>query len=273
MILDTLTIPKIIHYCWFGDSKMSRMQKYCIDSWKLNLPDYKIVLWNESNSNFDCEFVRQAYNQKRWAYVSDYIRLKALDEIGGIYLDTDMLILRPLSEFLEDKCFFATENNTRIGSAIIGVIPGHSFINLFLEHFRGLKGIESDFLANTIALTEIFQSTYRVGDFEKNIKLSDISVYTSEYFYPIPYSELHDIHNYKKYLTSKSYGVHLWDGSWKGYNERVHLRRREYKKALFKIFRTLFFERKISFIFIKKVIVAFRDSYRTKDAFRRQNGN
>ena len=85
-------IPKIIHYCWFGGSTKPKLVKDCILSWKIFFPNYEIIEWNEKNSDLNEPFVKAAYNLKKWAFVSDYVRLTKVYEYGGLYLDTDMLI-------------------------------------------------------------------------------------------------------------------------------------------------------------------------------------
>lgn len=101
-----MSIPKIIHYCWFGNNELPEVEKKCLKSWKDKLPDYKILFWNEENSNlFECEYVQQAYDNKKYAFVSDYIRIKALYEYGGIYLDTDVEVLKSFNSLLDQKGF------------------------------------------------------------------------------------------------------------------------------------------------------------------------
>ena len=96
-------MEKIIHYCWFGPKKMGKLENKCLASWKKYLPDYKIIKWSEENVDLEeCEFIREAYKQKKWAFVADYVRTKALYEQGGIYFDTDMEVLKKLDEFVDD---------------------------------------------------------------------------------------------------------------------------------------------------------------------------
>lgn len=100
-------IPKVINYCWFGRNELPDDAKECIETWKKYCPDYEIKEWNESNFDIDsCKFVRQAYDNKAWAFVSDYARLKVIYENGGIYLDTDVELLKNI-DFLLDTPFFA----------------------------------------------------------------------------------------------------------------------------------------------------------------------
>lgn len=100
-------IPKVIHYCWFGHGKLPNSTKRNIETWKKYCPDYEIKEWNESNFDIDCcKFVRQAYDNRAWAFVSDYARLKIVYDHGGIYLDTDVELLKNL-DFLLENSFFA----------------------------------------------------------------------------------------------------------------------------------------------------------------------
>ena len=108
-------IPKIIHYCWFGKNEKPDIVKKCIDSWKKILNEYEIIEWNEKNFKIDSnKFVKQAYDSKKFAFVSDYVRVYALYNYGGIYLDTDVELLRPLDELLKDKMFCGWESRDQI---------------------------------------------------------------------------------------------------------------------------------------------------------------
>ncbi len=106
-------IPKTIHYCWFGRNPKPKLAEKCIRSWKRRCPDYEIIEWNEDNYDISSAplFVRQAYEKKKWGFVPDYIRLDLINRFGGIYLDTDVEVLKRLDCFLENKSFFGLENN------------------------------------------------------------------------------------------------------------------------------------------------------------------
>ena len=113
-------MKKYIHYCWFGNNPLPKLAKQCIASWKKYLPDYEIKCWNESNSNLEeCKFVKEAYENKKWAFVADYIRTKAMYEYGGIYFDTDMEITKPIEELLtEDNGFLGVEDSHMIACGV-----------------------------------------------------------------------------------------------------------------------------------------------------------
>lgn len=112
--------PKIIHYCWFGNANMSTMHRRCIESWKKYCPDYEIRLWNEHNSDIDNEYCRQAIAQRKWAFVSDWVRFDALYKHGGIYFDTDLELIRPIDALLPHRqCVLGYESKKSIGTAFL----------------------------------------------------------------------------------------------------------------------------------------------------------
>lgn len=106
-----MSIPKVIHYCWFGHDPKPKLAEKCIKSWKKKCPDYKIIEWNEENFDISaCPlYVRQAYEAKKWAFVTDYVRLKVVYEHGGIYLDTDVELKKNLDFLLNHKAYFGFE--------------------------------------------------------------------------------------------------------------------------------------------------------------------
>ncbi len=261
-----MAIPKIIHYCWFGGKPIPKMMRYCIDSWKRTLPEYKFMLWNEENSELDCAYVQDAYNKKKWAFVSDYVRLKVVYEYGGIYMDTDMLLLKSLDYFLNKGCFFVAEHNKSINAAIFGAEVNHEFIEECLQVYKmenhEIRGIP-------VVVSNLFLQKYNLErKFVDIINQKDIIIYPPEYFYSLPFTKLFDIHNYKKYLTPNSYGVHLWAGTWHNYNELYLLRRQEFIPAIKRIFKTIFIDKKFNLIYIKKIGSAFKEGLLTPNAFK-----
>lgn len=150
-------IPKIIHYCWFGKKeKPSELKKY-IESWKTHLPDYKIIEWNESNFDYrGWKYTREAYISKKYAFVSDVARLYALYMGGGIYLDTDILVLKDFDELLDNVTFIGYEADMLPGTGIIGAEKGTEWIGDFLKLYEEIPFISYkgrfDLMPNTVRL-------------------------------------------------------------------------------------------------------------------------
>lgn len=138
-------IPKIIHYVWFSDGPLPELQQKCLDSWKRYCPDYEIKRWNADNFDVNCcDFVKEAYAARKWAFVTDYIRLYVLYHEGGIYMDTDVYIRGNLDCFLDNKFFSFIEDNkfsdgreiVRIQAAFMGGEKGHSFLKECLKYYE-----------------------------------------------------------------------------------------------------------------------------------------
>ena len=118
-------IPKIIHYCWFGRGEMPSLAKKCIASWKKYLPEYKVKQWNEDNFDLNLyPYVAEAYAQRKFAFVTDVVRLYALYTEGGIYMDTDVEVLKPLDEFLRHPAFSGFEDEKNVPTGIMGAEKG-----------------------------------------------------------------------------------------------------------------------------------------------------
>lgn len=131
-------IPKKIHYVWVGGAEKSSDIKRCMDTWKKHLSDYEIIEWNENNFDMDSHpYIKTAYEQKKWAYVSDYIRAYVIYHEGGIYLDTDVIVLDNLEKFLDDPAFVGFENEKYPFTAAFGTEKNHPFAKEMLDFFEG----------------------------------------------------------------------------------------------------------------------------------------
>ena len=126
-------IPKIIHYCWFGGEKPGKVLK-CIESWKRCLPDYEIIEWNSENFDvFALPYTSEAYKAKKYAFVSDVARVKALYEYGGIYLDTDVMVYGKFDPVLQHKCVFGFEEELYVATSFMAAEPHHPLMKQFLS--------------------------------------------------------------------------------------------------------------------------------------------
>jgi Mannosyltransferase OCH1 and related enzymes len=213
-------IPKVIHYCWFGGKSFPAEVKKCIQTWKEFCPDFEIVRWDESNIDVNMHpFIKAAYNAKAWAFVSDYARLKIIYEHGGIYLDTDVELLKSLDKICDNECFVAEQQasnyiNTGIG---FGAIPQHFTIMQMLKEYDSAK-FELDhknFLSCPILNTMAFQ---KLGfSYSSTIqKVGDVTVYPPEFFDPLGTGK-----GTKYIFSDNTVSVHHYDASWTNGKQRL----------------------------------------------------
>ncbi|MCR5195265.1 MAG: glycosyl transferase [Pseudobutyrivibrio sp.] len=206
-------IPKIIHYCWFGKNEKSGLVKECIDSWKKFMPDYEIIEWNEDNFDINiCKYTKEAYEAKKWAFVSDYARLYALNKMGGIYFDTDVQALKPLDEFLGEKAFTGFEVRDCIVTAVMAFEKEDAFIKELLEQYHYMSFINPDGSLNTTTnVTMISRKLKDKGMIPNGKKqtVGDIIIYPQIYFCP------NNISRIWKKPSKHSYVIHHFDCSWR----------------------------------------------------------
>jgi mannosyltransferase OCH1-like enzyme len=206
-------IPKIIHYCWFGGQPYPPLVVQCIESWRRFLPDYEFLIWTEENSEFlDNVYARQAFQTQKWAFLSDYVRVKALADHGGIYLDTDVELVGTLDEFLEHPAFVGLESAAAISTALIGSEKGGGWISMILDDYAHRVFLDADgkpdYTTNVSAITRLTSRSLKLRP--KNImqNLDQLVVYPCEYFSPI------DFYTGKLERTSHTRSIHHYSGSW-----------------------------------------------------------
>ena len=205
-------IPKIIHYCWFGGNPLPEDAKYYISSWKKYLPDYTIKEWNESNFDLNSNnYVREAYDVKKWAFITDYVRLYALSTEGGIYMDTDVEVLRSLDELLNEKGFSGFERFDAVQTGIMASEKNHPFINELLHEYDNIHFVNEngklDLTTNVVRITNTAQKNGLVLNNEKQI-VRDFTFYPKDYFCP------KNPRTYEVELTTNTYTIHHFAGSW-----------------------------------------------------------
>lgn len=225
-------IAKIVHYCWFGDKQKSEFINKCISSWNNILEDYEIIEWNESNFNININnYVREAYEQKKYAFVSDYVRVYALYNYGGIYLDTDVEVFKKFDDLLENDSFWGFEEKDYIATSTIGAKKGNKLIKEFLDSYENRSFLNEDgsidTLTNVTIVSEIISNLgiKLDGTFQKIDNLAVI--YPQEYFSPYDY-----INCYSK-KTNNTYTMHYFYKSWVPFSARL---KAFVKKSLAKAF-------------------------------------
>ena len=210
-------IPKVIHYCWFGGNPLPELAKICIDSWKKYLPDYEIKEWNESNFDLECcEYVKEAYQCKKWAFVSDYARFKILYDFGGLYFDTDVEIIASLDDIVADGAFMGFEDmgnsdNKAAPGLGLGANPGLGLYKEILEmyesaHFMSEDGKQD--LSTVVERTTCILKKHGLKN--ENVKqiIEGVTIYPYEYFCPI------NCANGKKNITANTKSIHWYMDSW-----------------------------------------------------------
>lgn len=220
-------IPKIIHFCWFGRGKYPpEFEKY-LESWKKFCPDYKIMEWNEDNFDLSCcDYVKEAYSAKKWAFVTDYVRLWAIYTHGGVYMDTDVELLRSIDFFLKDKAFSGFESIHTVPTGIMGGEPSLPIYRDLLEEYTKRKFNLGDgkynLTTNVEYITRFFESRgFRPDNSLQTIE--DFTLYPKEYFCPKNPRTL------KIECTENTYAIHHFASSWVPAKTRI---RKRIKKLL-----------------------------------------
>lgn len=199
-----MSIPRNIHYVWLGSKKFSTLHRRCITSWHTHLPEtkWKYFLWNEHTLPTEVTehpYYKKMYTQKHWSFLSDFIRFWALEKYGGIYMDTDMEVIKPLDKFLNHYAFVGkSKDQEAVESAIIGSEPGTFF----------LKKILSNYSANTgTGINDIGPAMLSQGIKKTN---ENVVIYQPEFFFPFSFEE-----NFtKKCIKSETHTIHWWEHSW-----------------------------------------------------------
>lgn len=208
-----MSVPKIIHYCWFGGGKLPKMAEKCINSWKKFCPDYEIICWNEDNFDFSQNrYAYEAYKAGKWAFVSDYARLKVVYDHGGVYFDTDVELIKPIDDLLESGGYMGFDE---MGNASTGLgfacDKGNAVVGAMLKDYDDISFIlpdgEYDITPcpkrNTEALRRLGMDT----DIKKQTFMG-LNFYPRDYFCPVEY------YTGKKRITENTYSIHHYCALW-----------------------------------------------------------
>ena len=200
-------IPKKIHYIWFGKGEKNERIKTCLESWKKYLPDYEIIEWTEDDFdiNFN-DFTKSAYNNKKWAYVADVARLWILYNEGGIYMDTDVEIYKPIDEFLDKEGFIGFEDIHYLSTALIGAEKGNPIIKYLLDYYNCIDfkmyDIWTDYIkyqeTSPCIVSNLFQLLGLNRDEDSIQHIKHFSIYPKRYFF----------------TKDEGYAWHSFNGSW-----------------------------------------------------------
>lgn len=208
-------IPKIIHYCWYGQGEMSPVMKMCLASWREMCPQYVIKEWNEDNTPMTIKWIKDAYKHRKYAFVADYMRFYALYNEGGIYMDTDILLTRSLDDFLDCNFFIGRQDKYSANFAIFGCEPFCDFCKNAIDKYNSLSfNVVKPPIITQLFYPELANSGFVEEDISQTLS-NNIVIFKSSYFYPIHYTQHFDISSIMSYAQSDTYAIHLWNMSWK----------------------------------------------------------
>lgn len=200
-------IPKKIHYIWFGKGEKNDRVKHCIESWEKYLPDYEIIEWNEDNFDINYnDFTKKAYEEKKWAYVADVARLYILYNEGGIYMDTDVEVYKPLDEFLSNEGFIGFEDTHYLSTGTIGCEKNNPIMKYLLDFYNCIDFIPYSFWKDYInnqetspcIVSNLFSLLGLDRDRDEEQHIKHFTIYPRMYFH----------------TKDEGYTYHSWNGSW-----------------------------------------------------------
>ncbi|UNP76362.1 glycosyl transferase [Bacillus nitratireducens] len=206
-------IPKIIHYCWFGGNPLPESAEKCIESWKKYCPDYEIIQWNETNYDVTKNrYMYEAYQNKKYGFVPDYARLDIVHTYGGIYLDTDVELIKSLDDLLKLDAFCGVEHNSKyvaLGLGFGGNIENKT-LRCMLDAYNTMSFIKDGEPDLTPAPKINTKALYSLGyNYKKSVfNCGELKVFPSEYFCP------QDFETGKLTITPNTYSIHHYDSSW-----------------------------------------------------------
>lgn len=208
-----MCIPKVIHYCWFGKGEMPRLTEKCIESWKKYCPEYKIVCWNEDNFDINRnKYAKEAYEAGKWAFASDYVRLKVLYDEGGIYLDTDVELIKPIDALIEESGYMGFDDNGIISTGLgFACEKGNDLVGALLADYDDISFILPDGTYDLTPCPE--RNTQTLINLGMDINIKDqvfmgIRMLPEDYLCPMKY------YTGRKIITPNTYSIHHFCASW-----------------------------------------------------------
>lgn len=245
-----MSIPKVIHYCWFGHGEMPEHNKQCIETWRKYCPDYEIIEWNEDNYDITAiPYMQEAYASKRWGFVPDYARMDIIYNYGGIYLDTDVELIKSLDSLLNYSAFAGIEaetNHVAFGLGF-GAEKGCVLLKELCDHYKTLHFLDAngipDLTPNPLITSEyLHQHKNYVANPNEIYVLDNVTIFPPEYFCPLNYFST------KLSITKNTFSIHHYDASWKTLSEKheeteyrrfIKLFGEKYGELLFQVYKSL----------------------------------
>ena len=216
-------IPRVIHYCWFGRNPKPKSVERCIDSWKRKCPDYQIVEWNEDNFDIDdsCNFVRQAYHNKKWAFVSDYARLQVVYDQGGVYLDTDVELLKSLDDLISSGLgFMGFEKPDAVASGLgFAAEKGDYIIKEMLDYYSALSfDAENPAQVKCPIINTLVLKRHGLELNNQLQLVGNLQILPDDYLCP------ENMYSGKKHYTENTVSVLHYDASWMSFGSALRQR-------------------------------------------------
>ena len=219
-------MPKVIHYCWFGGNPLPEFAVKCINSWRIYMPEYEIKEWKESNFDVNIiPYTKEAYEAKKYAFVSDYARFWILYKYGGVYFDTDVEVIRPLDEIIERGAFMGCEidgQDSHYGDIAVNpglglaVEPEHQVYKAILDKYTNLHFLNEDGTHNTtyavVKLTTDILKSFGMENIKGIQNVADIYIYPQCYFNPF------DDATGRLNKTKDTYTIHWFSKTWLNVN-------------------------------------------------------
>lgn len=217
-------IPKIIHYCWLSGDSIPADLQICVDSWKKYLPDYKFVLWDLNRFDINQSlWVKQAFELKKYAFAADYIRLYAIYNYGGIYMDMDVEVVKPFDKLLESAYFFGFETKVGIEAGVFGAEAFNPFIKQCFDYYKNRTFIEKEGKYNMRPLPLIMYDILYKNYVVKNRTEISIPFEKNEIFvFPPDYLTAKSYETGVVSITANTYTIHHFAGSWVGWSDKLY---------------------------------------------------
>lgn len=231
-------IPKIIHYCWFGRGQKPALAEMCIASWRKYLPDYQIIEWNEDNFDVSAnDYIREAYEAKKYAFVSDFARFEILYKFGGLYFDTDVEVIAPLTHIIQAGPFMGCEvpaspgqDPMKLSVAAglgLGAVPGMDLYKQVIDHYNSIHYlVDGKAVARPLSVVEhVTAILCRNGlqNVNEVQQVAGINIYPHDYFCPV------SVVDFALRITDRTVSIHHYAASWR---PKSHQRKRKLQRAL-----------------------------------------